>query len=63
MPAGKIFKFKTQQTLRLLPAFRLVWQSSPRWTIARIVLLIIQGILKNLGPVKRIELECIKGMK
>ncbi len=44
MRAGKI-KLNFQQTLRLLPALRLVWQSSPRWTISRIFLLIIQGIL------------------
>ncbi len=45
MLASNILKLKIQQTLRLLPALRLVWQSSPGWTIARIVLLIIQGIL------------------
>ncbi|WP_341526354.1 ABC transporter ATP-binding protein [Nostoc sp. UHCC 0302] len=45
MRAGKNIKQKIQQTLHLLPALRLVWQSSPGWTIARIVLLIIQGIL------------------
>lgn len=44
MQAGKI-KLKLQQTLRFLPALRLVWQSSPRWTISRIFLLVIQGIL------------------
>src|SRR5438046_3125332 len=45
MRAGKNIKQKIQQTLHLLPALRLVWQSSPGWTIARIVLLVIQGIL------------------
>ncbi len=45
MGAGKVLKNKIQQTLRLLPALRLVWQSSPGWTIARVVLLTIQGIL------------------
>ena len=45
MLAGKIFKSKIKQSLRLLPALRLVWQSSPRLTIARIVLLTFQGIL------------------
>ncbi len=45
MQAGKVLKNRIQQTLRLLPALRLVWQSSPRWTIARVVLLLIQGIL------------------
>ncbi|MDJ0736674.1 MAG: ABC transporter ATP-binding protein [Nostocaceae cyanobacterium] len=45
MQAGRALKNKIQQTLRLLPALRLVWQSSPPWTIARIALLFIQGIL------------------
>ena len=45
MQAGKKLKEKLQSTQRLLPALRLVWQSSPRWTIARIVILIVQGIL------------------
>ncbi|MBW4630294.1 MAG: ATP-binding cassette domain-containing protein [Brasilonema octagenarum HA4186-MV1] len=45
MQAGKILKQKLQNTLRFLPALRLVWQSSPSWTIARVVLLVIQGIL------------------
>lgn len=45
MQAGKTIKQKINQTLRLIPALRLVWQSSPGWTIARIVLLTIQGIL------------------
>jgi ATP-binding cassette, subfamily B, bacterial len=33
------------QALHLLPAFRLVWQSSPRWTIARAFTLVLQGLL------------------
>ena len=45
MQAGKKLKEKFQSTQRLLPALRLVWQSSPRWTIARVVILVIQGIL------------------
>ncbi|MBU7583780.1 MAG: ABC transporter ATP-binding protein [Nostoc sp. TH1S01] len=45
MQAGKTIKQKINQTLRLVPALRLVWQSSPGWTIARVVLLTIQGIL------------------
>ncbi|MBW4596885.1 MAG: ABC transporter ATP-binding protein/permease [Brasilonema angustatum HA4187-MV1] len=45
MQAGKILKQKLQNTLRFLPALRLVWQSSQGWTIARVVLLVIQGIL------------------
>ena len=43
MQAG--LKEKLKSTQRLLPALRLVWQSSPRWTIARVSILIIQGIL------------------
>ncbi|MBW4612035.1 MAG: ABC transporter ATP-binding protein/permease [Desmonostoc vinosum HA7617-LM4] len=45
MRAGKTIKQTIQQTLHLVPALRLVWQSSPGWTIARIILLVIQGIL------------------
>jgi len=45
MQVGKIFKSKIQQTFNLLPALRLIWQSSPGWTIVRLVLLILQGIL------------------
>lgn len=45
MQVGKKIKLKIQQTLGFVPALRLVWQSSPRWTIARVVLLVIQGVL------------------
>ena len=45
MQVGKKLKEKLQSTQRLLPALRLVWQSSPRWTIARVFILIVQGIL------------------
>ena len=45
MQVGKKLKEKLQSTQRLLPALRLVWQSSPRWTIARVFILIFQGIL------------------
>jgi ATP-binding cassette, subfamily B, bacterial len=38
-------RIKLQKALRLLPALRLVWQSSPGWTIIYIFLLIAQGIL------------------
>lgn len=44
-----MFKEKLQNTLRLLPALRLVWQSSPNWTIARVILIVIQGILPVLS--------------
>ena len=43
MQAGKKLKEKYQSTQRLLPALRLVWQSSPRWTIARVVILDCSG--------------------
>ncbi len=36
---------KLKVAFRFLPALRLVWQSSPGWTIARIVLVIFQGLL------------------
>lgn len=38
-------KHKLDNSLRFIPALRLVWQSSPGWTIARLGLLVIQGIL------------------
>ena len=41
----KKLKNKIQVALRFIPALRLVWQSSPQWTVARIVLVIVQGIL------------------
>ena len=43
MPAR--IKHKLQVALRFLPALRLVWQSSPGWTIARLVLVVFQGLL------------------
>ena len=45
MPAIQKIKNKLQISLRFLPALRLVWQSSPGWTIARLVLVVIQGLL------------------
>jgi len=36
---------KLKTTLHFIPALRLVWQSSPYWTLARIGLVMIQGIL------------------
>jgi ATP-binding cassette, subfamily B, bacterial len=45
MLTGKKLSKKIKQALRFLPALRLVWQSSPGWTLARIVLVLIQGIL------------------
>ena len=50
MKAGKTLKmFKIQQSLRILPALRLVWNSSPRLTIAFVALLLIQGLLPLLS--------------
>jgi ATP-binding cassette subfamily B protein len=45
MKAGKMIENKLQQATRFVPALRLVWQSSPGWTIARIVLVVVQGII------------------
>ena len=36
---------KVKVALRFLPALRLVWQSSRGWTIARVVLVIFQGLI------------------
>ncbi len=36
---------KFQQSLRLLPALRLVWQGAPNWTAAQVGILIFQGTL------------------
>ena len=40
----KIIK-KLNVALRFIPALRLVWQSSPGWTLARLVLVVFQGLL------------------
>ncbi len=42
--SGKLLH-KLKQTFHLWPAVMMVWTCSPRWTIARIVLLIVQGLL------------------
>ena len=44
MSIGPI-KARLKRTLHFIPALRLVWKSSPYWTIARVSLVIIQGIL------------------
>jgi ATP-binding cassette, subfamily B, bacterial len=36
---------KLQKALHLLPAIQMVWRSSPGWTIANIVLVVVQGVL------------------
>ncbi|WP_315875414.1 ABC transporter ATP-binding protein [Acaryochloris marina] len=38
-------KARFKRPLHFIPALKLVWQSSPNWTLARIGLVIIQGIL------------------
>jgi ATP-binding cassette, subfamily B, bacterial len=45
MGALSSLKQKIRRTLLLLPALRLVWKSSPLWTIARLCLIVLQGIL------------------
>ena len=45
MPAIPKIKQKLKVALRFIPALRLVWQSSPGWTIARLVLVVFQGLL------------------
>ncbi|MEB3119997.1 MAG: ABC transporter ATP-binding protein [Snowella sp.] len=42
-------KDKIRQALRLRLALKLIWQSSPTWTIARLILLTIQSILPLLS--------------
>lgn len=49
MKAGKSLRYKIQHSLRILPALRLVWNSSPRLTIALVALLVIQGLLPLLS--------------
>ena len=39
MQAVRKIKNKLKIALRFIPALRLVWQSSPGWTIARLVLI------------------------
>jgi len=43
MPTGEAPRLKIYQALRL------VWQSGPGWTIANLVLLVIQGLLPLLS--------------
>ena len=45
MKASRKIKNKLQVALRFIPALRLVWQSSPGWTIARLILVVFQGLL------------------
>ncbi|WP_299486441.1 ABC transporter ATP-binding protein [Acaryochloris sp. IP29b_bin.137] len=43
--ATGLFKARLGVPLYFIPALRLVWQSSPYWTLARLGLVLIQGIL------------------
>jgi ATP-binding cassette, subfamily B, bacterial len=45
MSIGAWLTNKRRGALRFIPALRLVWQSSPSWTIARIGLITLQGLL------------------
>jgi ATP-binding cassette, subfamily B, bacterial len=45
MRLGSRIKTQLTQALHLLPALKLVWQSSPKWTAVRAITLIFQGVL------------------
>lgn len=45
MKTGAVVRDKVRIAFRFIPALRLVWQSSPRWTIARIILVVVQGVI------------------
>jgi ATP-binding cassette, subfamily B, bacterial len=49
MRAGRTLRQRITQAFHLLPALRLVWQSSPKWTIARLLVLSFQGVLPLLS--------------
>ena len=44
-PIIKKIKYKLSGVSRLIPALRLTWQSSPRWTLVRICLIVLLGLL------------------
>lgn len=48
-PSPPKLKQKIQRALQLNRALKLIWQSSPTWTIARLILLTIQSILPLLS--------------
>jgi ATP-binding cassette subfamily B protein len=48
VPLGRLRR-KATQAFHLLPVLQLIWQSSPRWTAARAVVLVVQGILPLLS--------------
>jgi ATP-binding cassette subfamily B protein len=45
MQALQKIRQRITKAFHLLPALRLVWQSSPQWTVARVVVLSLQGVL------------------
>ncbi|MEL6441768.1 MAG: ABC transporter ATP-binding protein [Cyanobacteria bacterium J06621_8] len=45
MKIAQSIKERIKVAMRFLPALRLVWQSSPGWTIARLILVVFQGLL------------------
>ncbi|MEN9520534.1 MAG: hypothetical protein RLZZ381_3122, partial [Cyanobacteriota bacterium] len=45
MKSLSTIKNKFKVAIRFLPALRLVWQSSPGWTIARLALVVVQGLM------------------
>lgn len=49
MKVTQAIKEKAKVAVRFIPALRLVWQSSPYWTIFRTILVSIQGILPLLS--------------
>src|SRR5438034_5737226 len=44
MGLAQLIKEKAQRLLQLKRAFALVWQSSPRWTSASLVLVLLQAL-------------------
>ncbi|PSB09540.1 ABC transporter ATP-binding protein, partial [Pleurocapsa sp. CCALA 161] len=45
MKISQTVKKKFKVAIRFLPALRLVWQSSPGWTITRLALVVVQGLM------------------
>ncbi len=49
MQNKKSIKYKIKQALRIDRALRIVWQSTPGWTIISLTLMIVQGLLPLLS--------------
>ena len=45
MKISRSIRNKLKVAIRFIPALRLVWQSSRGWTIARLVLVVVQGLM------------------